>query len=137
MMENEHFIVTRPIGNVGQKKWDFVVEDGELILHKYALQQKASQHDQEHWEDLTFWQRGVGCTMDRINVPMPLDVLREAYRKEVLEGEPILLYTGIHYDTVADAVSENQQLANKLYNYIRRHMSDTTSRLNPHGSAPN
>jgi hypothetical protein len=108
-------ICERPIGELGRKRWVFVVEEDELVLDAYHVQNKLGGD----WQDIISFLRGRSCLIDRINVIMPADIIREA-----MSLCPGAVYCGVSYAQLKDFAQENPDAVKAIRSFYNR---DTAS----------
>jgi len=114
MEPKQHIVIHRPIADVGRHQWDFYADGDEIKLHSYEMQQYYPKTAQ--FEMVSHYLEGGSCTHDRLNVPMPSDVVRELYRE--FADRTLCAYVGPHYDSVADLLADNPDLASKAIDHL-------------------
>ena len=121
----QHFVIDRPIAQDARHHWDFYLDGEEIKLHSYQLQQY--DHKTLKFDIITHYLEGGSCTQDRLNVPMPVDVVREITRNFAIITDAPGLYVGPRYDSISDLLADNPDLATKVGEYVKTAEQNRTS----------
>ena len=135
-MDNQHIVIHRPIAGDARHQWDFYLDGEEIKLHSYQLQQYS--HKTAQFDICTHYLEGGSCTQDRLNVPMPVDVVREVQQDFIIDtptGTPMPVCVGPRYDAVSDLLADNPNLAVSVFNYLADRDKNIRPRFTALGSS--